>query len=226
MTMLLCCQQWSLPMPLSDTQKATLARYRAKQKSLGIKPPPATPEQKAVRAARMAAKRLAAKEAGVKLPGDTWAAMNPEKHKARVAKWRGKNPEKTLEIYRNNQATRRSTPWGQINNSLCSCMHQGVRRKSATLGLYNQVLGYSWADLRAHLDAQFLEGMTWENWGEVWEVDHIKPLSSFQFTSVADPLFKECWVLSNLRPLWRDANAKKSAIHVQGEPFAPNIGEP
>lgn len=51
--------------------------------------------------------------------------------------------------------------------------------------------------------------MTWDNWGDVWELDHIKPLSLFKYTSLDDPLFREAWALSNLRPLWREANASK-----------------
>jgi hypothetical protein len=233
-------------MPLSDTQKASQHRYRAKQKmlgikqipnpekqreaqkrydakrkALGIKSAPATEERKAYVRAYMAAKRLAAKEAGNRLPSDQWAANNPEKQREKTARWRAQNPERSSELGRIHQAKRRSTPWGQINNSLWTVVHYGVRHNSTGMGIYNQVLGYSWATLRAHLEAQFLEGMTWENWGDVWELDHIKPVSMFRYTSIADPLFRECWELSNMRPLWRGANAEKSAKHVQGELSAP-----
>jgi hypothetical protein len=212
--------------PNPEKQRAAQKRYDAKQRALGIKSAPATEERKAYLRSYMAAKRLAAKEAGDRLPSDQWAANNPDKQREKTARWRAENPERSNELGRIHQAKRRSTPWGQINNSLWTLVHYGVRHNSTGMGLYNQVLGYSWADLRAHLEAQFLDGMTWENWATVWELDHIKPVSLFHYTSVADPLFLECWALSNLRPLWRDANAKKSAIHVQGEPFAPNIGEP
>lgn len=51
--------------------------------------------------------------------------------------------------------------------------------------------------------------MTWETWGAVWEIDHIKPLSHFRYESISDPLFRECWALNNLRPLLRAENASK-----------------
>ena len=34
-----------------------------------------------------------------------------------------------------------------------------------------------------------------------WQLDHIKPISSFSHTSMEDEGFKECWGLSNLRPV-------------------------
>jgi hypothetical protein len=69
-------------------------------------------------------------------------------------------------------------------------------------------LGYTIEELMSHLEKQFTEGMTWENYGE-WHVDHIKPMSSFKFESVDDPEFKECWKLENLQPLWEEDNLSK-----------------
>lgn len=88
-------------------------------------------------------------------------------------------------------------------------MHGCVRRNSGNASKYTAALGYLWSALRAHLEARFEPGMTWENWGDVWELDHIKPLSSFLYTSLDDPLFRKAWALNNLRPLARAANAAK-----------------
>ena len=46
--------------------------------------------------------------------------------------------------------------------------------------------------------------MTWENYGTRWHVDHITPLSAFEPGDMA------AWCLSNLRPLWAEANIAKS----------------
>src|SRR3546814_3330220 len=37
------------------------------------------------------------------------------------------------------------------------------------------LVGYTVADLMAHLERQFLPGMSWDNRGE-WHIDHIRPL--------------------------------------------------
>lgn len=72
------------------------------------------------------------------------------------------------------------------------------------------LVGYTTEDLRRHLEALFVPGMTWLNHGE-WHIDHKRPLSSFMFASTDDPAFKECWALSNLQPLWAEDNLRKWA---------------
>jgi hypothetical protein len=71
------------------------------------------------------------------------------------------------------------------------------------------LLDYSIADLMAHLEKQFRDGMAWDNYGPFWHVDHIKPVSHFSFESKDDPQFKECWALSNLQPLLKVENLSK-----------------
>jgi hypothetical protein len=69
-------------------------------------------------------------------------------------------------------------------------------------------LGWTMDQLKAHLERQFVRGMGWHNRG-AWHIDHIRPASSFTFTCVDDPQFRECYALSNLRPLWGPDNMKK-----------------
>jgi hypothetical protein len=72
------------------------------------------------------------------------------------------------------------------------------------------IVNYTLKDLIAHLENQFREGMTWDNYGKYgWHIDHRRPISSFNFTSYNDPEFKECWALKNLQPLWAKENLSK-----------------
>ena len=72
------------------------------------------------------------------------------------------------------------------------------------------ILGYDAQQLRDHLESRFSPGMTWENYGNSgWHIDHIRPRSSFNYTSMEDPEFKACWALENLQPLWAEENASK-----------------
>jgi len=66
--------------------------------------------------------------------------------------------------------------------------------------------GYNVDQFLKHLESQFDSIMTWNNHGRGkdsyhWQVDHIIPRSALKYTSLTDPLFKECWGLTNLRPL-------------------------
>ena len=53
--------------------------------------------------------------------------------------------------------------------------------------------------------------MTRENYGEVWEVDHIRPICSFD---LSDPeQVKACFHHSNLQPLFIEENRSKGGRH-------------
>jgi hypothetical protein len=71
------------------------------------------------------------------------------------------------------------------------------------------LVDYALQELREHLEFQFEDGMTWENYGS-WHIDHRKPISWFSFETPDDEQFKDCWALSNLKPMWGEDNLKKS----------------
>lgn len=96
----------------------------------------------------------------------------------------------------------------QASKAIRGCLKSNSGSKNGQSWL--SLVGYTVAELKAHLESQFLPGMSWENRGE-WHVDHIRPICSFNFTSPEDIEFKQCWELSNLRPLWKADNLKKAA---------------
>lgn len=71
------------------------------------------------------------------------------------------------------------------------------------------LLGYTTAELIAHLEARWMPGMTWGNYGDLWQIDHIRPIASFAKAGVSDP--KVVNALGNLQPLWSVENRKKWA---------------
>jgi hypothetical protein len=71
------------------------------------------------------------------------------------------------------------------------------------------VLQYTPEQLIVHLEKQFTERITWENYGE-WHVDHKLPISSFNIQEMGDSEFMKCWSLENLQPMWGEENIRKS----------------
>ncbi len=70
------------------------------------------------------------------------------------------------------------------------------------------IVGCVKPQLIAHIEAQFLPGMSWANYGRKgWEIDHIKPCASFDLTQHDQVL--RCFHYTNLRPLWRGDNQRK-----------------
>jgi len=86
----------------------------------------------------------------------------------------------------------------------CNLLRNSISKTSTTFKL----LGYSVVELREHLESQFTDGMSWDNIGE-WHIDHIRPISSFDYDSTDHPDFKKCWALNNLQPLWAKDNLTK-----------------
>lgn len=76
----------------------------------------------------------------------------------------------------------------------------GSKKESKTIDL----LGYSATDLKEYIESQFIDGMSWDNWGE-WHIDHIKPISSFEKDEKPSVVNS----LDNLQPLWWLDNLKK-----------------
>lgn len=60
-------------------------------------------------------------------------------------------------------------------------------------------------DLKKHLESLFLEGMSWNNYGE-WHVDYKIPVSFSNIISYTCEDFKKCWSLDNLQLLWAKDN--------------------
>ena len=71
-----------------------------------------------------------------------------------------------------------------------------------------EFLGCPVEKLKTHLEQQFLLEMTWENHGEIWEIDHIKPCVSFDLTDVEQQ--KQCFHYTNLQPLFKTTEMAKS----------------
>jgi hypothetical protein len=69
-----------------------------------------------------------------------------------------------------------------------------------------ELLGCSIEFLRGWIAQQFQVGMNWNNYGK-WEIDHIKPCSSFDLSKPSEQ--KECFHYTNLQPLWESDNIKK-----------------
>ena len=74
-------------------------------------------------------------------------------------------------------------------------------------------LSYTPIQLFEHLEAQFDDNMTWDNYGSYWHLDHIIPQAALPYDSLNHPNFKKCWALENLQPLSARDNIIKSSLY-------------
>jgi len=118
-----------------------------------------------------------------------------EKNRLYIKNYKVENRDKYYSYRRNNPHI---VAWRRILYR--TLYYLGTEKEGHT----QDMLGYTAAQLKHHIEKQFKESMTWENYGE-WEIDHIRPLTSFDMN--AEP--SEVNALSNLQPLWKEENMKK-----------------
>lgn len=95
----------------------------------------------------------------------------------------------------------------KVQDSLRTRLRKFIRGKNKS-GIRN-LLGCSWLEFRRHIEAQFRRGMSWENYGSHWHIDHILPCASFDHTDAKQ--IRQCWHFTNLRPLEAEKNLAKGA---------------
>lgn len=95
----------------------------------------------------------------------------------------------------------------RMRSSLRSRIRQAIKRDAGEKSLKTaDLIGCSVKELRAHLEAQFTDGMSWDNYGD-WHIDHIIPCASFDLSNEQEQ--RECFHYTNLQPLWGVENLKK-----------------
>jgi hypothetical protein len=152
-----------------------------------------------------------------------WAAANPEKRRAnkqafharhkhkisvKAREWRAANNEWCRNYKRKYKADRRLKDHvfkikELLRRRLSLAIRGGFKSGSAV-----RDLGCSVAELRIHLESQFLPGMTLDNMGTAWEIDHVFPLSAANLENRTEFLAVNNW--RNLQPLTPEQNNDKN----------------
>ncbi len=153
---------------------------------------------------------------------------NLEKIKEANKKYRQENREKRKEYFKNyylknkeqiliknniNEKNRRKKDKiFAIRKNISRCIRKMLTENKGSKNNFSLIkyLPYSILQLKDHLEFQFKQSMTWENYGSYWNIDHIYPQSKLPYDSMEHPNFIKCWDLSNLRPLEVEENRLKS----------------
>jgi len=123
-----------------------------------------------------------------------------EEHKDQIRKYQINNKE---QIKEKESLRRKNNLSFKISKNLRNRLFKVVKYKYASA---LDLVGCSVEDLMKHLESQFQEGMTWDNYGK-WHIDHIKPCASFNLLNEEEQ--RQCFHYSNLQPLWAVDNLKK-----------------
>jgi hypothetical protein len=141
---------------------------------------------------------------------DKWYEQNKEYRKEYLKEYRENNIDKIRKTKRDYERYRKSIdPAYKLISNFRTAIYQVLKENNVEKNKhYFDILKYTPEELISHLEKQFTDSMTWENYGE-WHVDHRMPISSFNFKSVDDDSFIKCWSLENLQPMWGKDNIVK-----------------
>lgn len=124
-------------------------------------------------------------------------------------KERRKIPEVAEQIRKRRKERLKSDPKFRIRKSISDRIRQelkykGQRKSYMTLKYVDCTLDF----LKSYLEVQFREGMNWDNYGSVWHVDHIIPITYFDLLNIKEHV--KAFHYSNLQPLFVKENLSKT----------------
>jgi hypothetical protein len=131
---------------------------------------------------------------------------NKETYKAKHQEWVKNNRD---HINKYNRERRKNDLQHRIRQNLRAGFKQALAAQTKSGFTSNasfKLLGCSFKKLKEHLENNFKDGMSWDNYGK-WHIDHIKPLCMHDLSLEAEQ--KEACHYTNLQPLWAEENTSK-----------------
>lgn len=137
--------------------------------------------------------------------------LDSDKPRTAYKKWRASEKGRTYLRAWYKGAVRKiwekNNPIRRIRINLRDRIRRAIKWKGIRASKTSDLLGCDPITLSIQLQCQFRSGMTWENYGKVWHVDHKSPCCAFDLTNPEQQ--KKCFHFSNLQPLFVEENLIK-----------------
>ena len=131
---------------------------------------------------------------------------NYERERRRIREYE-KSHKKERNRYENKRY--KSNPMIRLKITISTGIYKSLKSDKSG-NHWEELVGYTLNDLKKHLELQFKDDMTWNNYGRNgWHIDHKLPINKFNISSIECENFKRCWDLNNLQPLWEKDNISK-----------------
>ena len=170
----------------------------------------------------------------------TWRSFNVNKIRAYSREWTKNNPDKVKSWLENNkerasvyqhtyylkniekikantlisQRKLKKDPFKRLLANIRVLITFSIPEEHRNLSTL-ELIGCSKEELKAHIESQFVEKMSWSNYGRVWVIDHILARIRFDMTNPEEQ--KIAFNYTNMQPLYRLQNNQKHAKIIHNE---------
>lgn len=147
-----------------------------------------------------------------------WVRENIERARAKNRNWIKNHRDKINKYKKHKYNTDKKY---NLANKMSNSIKRSLSNNKAGRS-WESLTGYTLADLVKQLNETMPAGYTWQDFlsGEL-HIDHIIPISAFNFTKPEHIDFKKCWYLENLRLLPAEENMIKH--NKLDRPFQPAL---
>lgn len=138
--------------------------------------------------------------------GKIWLKDNKEKVRETKRNWYKENKETILNkkrLYIKNR--KQIDPLYHLQMTIRSLIKTSFRKKDFNKPRTLSILGCTYEEFKIYIESQFINDMTWENYGE-WHLDHKIPVS---WATSEEELYKLNHY-TNFQPMWAFDNMSKS----------------
>lgn len=94
-------------------------------------------------------------------------------------------------------------PIGHLRQVVSSRIRDALKSNKTDHSI--EYLGCTIGEFKQHIESQFKDGMTWDNYGE-WHIDHITPIK-YDTPTLEEVILRLHW--TNTQPLWAAENIAK-----------------
>lgn len=154
-----------------------------------------------------------ANKSAVILRSKLWRLSNPDRVKELSRAARKRNALKRAIQNKVNWLKRKKHPVHSLNHKMGRLLYMSLRgRGGKRQKSWQELVGYSVSDLKAHLKAHLSADMLWDDVmdGTV-HIDHVIPIAWWPIKSAGDEAFMACWSMDNLKPMWGNENITKQS---------------
>ena len=145
-----------------------------------------------------------------------WRKKNPDKVRTKEQKYRQKHPEKRKEEskkyrqkykeeIRQRGKIRLKKSVNKLSNRIRVRIYESLKMSKNNYS-WEKILGFTKKDLLNYFEKKYGISVLDKD----IHIDHIIPISLYNFSSYNDEEFKKCWNMRNLRPISSNENQRKS----------------